>query len=358
MTKLQNQLARHNTVSFADSNTPPVASYSATPANLANPENATREVVRLIGKNRKLKMCLRTQTNSDSVEIQDHNLITLNKPICFICNKMGHLARHCKKEYQDPRIPQNNNPQYSYRKNFTQQPQSRNNTNWATLYFVNRSRNMNNKYTQPDSNNQNWRSTSTNNPRQTYRDNYFKSRQQNDNWNNVQNTQIGTHQSQKNNMSIRILDEDKISQYQENDFEYGDNTTLEYEGAEDYLWDDSYDYGYKSYTNTQMSTFDESYPYETITDYYNNTPARNHTSYYRINYTLLNPPYEDENNSMQQEIKSLRENHKQMTHEVNCLQDQVRYLLQNITEQNPLPQENEEMNKIDFAQLNAGIYKP
>ena len=47
-----------------------------------------------------------------------------------------------------------------------------------------------------------------------------------------------------------------------------------------------------------MSTFDVNYPYETNTDYYNNPPARNHTFYYRIDYTPLNPPYEDENNLM------------------------------------------------------------
>ena len=30
------------------------------------------------------------------------------------------------------------------------------------------------------------------------------------------------------------------------------------------FWDDSYDDGYKSYTNNQMSTFDESYSYKYI----------------------------------------------------------------------------------------------
>ena len=61
MTKLQNQSAKHNTVSFDNSDTPPVAAYSATPANLANPENATREVAKLKEENRKLKICLRRQ---------------------------------------------------------------------------------------------------------------------------------------------------------------------------------------------------------------------------------------------------------------------------------------------------------
>ena len=123
MTKLQNQSAKHNTVSFADSDTPPVAACSATPANLANPENTTREVARLNNEVRKFKMCLRRQTNNNLVQNQGHNLIPVNQPTCFICNKMGHLARHCKEEYQDPRIPQNNKPKYPYRKNFTQQPQ-------------------------------------------------------------------------------------------------------------------------------------------------------------------------------------------------------------------------------------------
>ena len=47
-----------------------------------------------------------------------------------------------------------------------------------------------------------------------------------------------------------------------------------------------------------------------------------------------------------------------MTHEINCLRDQIRYLLQHITEQSPLPQENEEMNKIDFPHLNAAMDEP
>ena len=144
---------------MADTDTSPVAAYSATPANLANPENATRVVARLKNEVRKLKLCLRRQTNNNPVQNQGHNLIPVNQPICFICNKMGHLARHCKEEYQDPKISQNNNPQYPYRKNFTQQPQWRNNTNWAPRYFDNRNRNMNNIYTPPDLNNQNWRST-------------------------------------------------------------------------------------------------------------------------------------------------------------------------------------------------------
>ena len=86
--------------------TPPVAVYSATTANLANPENAIREVARLNNEIRKLKACLRRQTNNNSVQNQDYNLIPVNQPTCFICNKMGHLARHCKEEYQDPRISQ------------------------------------------------------------------------------------------------------------------------------------------------------------------------------------------------------------------------------------------------------------
>jgi hypothetical protein len=39
-----------------------VAAYSATPANLANPENATREVARLKDEIRKLKVAT-TETN-------------------------------------------------------------------------------------------------------------------------------------------------------------------------------------------------------------------------------------------------------------------------------------------------------
>ena len=37
---------------------------------------------------------------------------------------------------------------------------------------------------------------------------------------------------------------------------------------------------------------------------------------------------------------------------MKCLQDQVRCLLQHITKENPLPQDNEEMNKKDFDHLN------
>ena len=123
MTKLQNQSAKQNTVSFAESDMPPVAAYSATPANLANPENATREVARLKEEIRKLKIALRKQKNSNPLQNHDHNLIPVAQPTCFTCNKTGLLARHCKQEYQDLRIPQNNYLQYPYRKNFTQQPQ-------------------------------------------------------------------------------------------------------------------------------------------------------------------------------------------------------------------------------------------
>ena len=187
---MKNQSAKHNTVSFADSDTPPVAACSVRPVNLVNPENATGEVARLNNKVRKLKMCLRRQTNNSSVQNQDHNLIPVNQPNCFMCNKMGYLARHCKEEYQDPRIPQNNNPQYPYRKKLysttTMEKQNK------PRYFNNRNRNMNNKYPPPDSNNQNWRSATTNIPQQTFKDNYFKLRQQNNNYNNVHNTRTGT----------------------------------------------------------------------------------------------------------------------------------------------------------------------
>ena len=39
----------------------------------------------------------------------------------------------------------------------------------------------------------------------------------------------------------------------------------------------SYDDKYNPYTNNQMSTFDESYPYETNINYYDNASARNYT---------------------------------------------------------------------------------
>ena len=214
---------------------------------------------------------------------------------------------------------------------------------------------MNNKYTHLDSNDQNWRSTTSSNPQQTYKY-IYRSRRKNNNWSNAQITRTITHENQRNGMPIRILGVDSIPQNQENYFKYNDNTTLEYDGAEDYLWEDCYDYGYNPYTNNQMSTFDESSPYETDTDYYDNTPTRDH-NYYRMDYSPLNTPYEDENNNMRNEIRNLRENNKQITHEMNCLQDQVRYFLQRITEQNPPSQENKEMNK-DFDQPNATICEP
>ena len=85
---------------------------------------------------------------------------------------------------------------------------------------------------------------------------------------------------------------DNMTQHQKNDFHYGDNTTLQYDDAEDYHWDDSYDNKYNPYTNNQMSTFDESYPYETNTDYYNNASARNYTSY-RMNRPHFNTPNQE-----------------------------------------------------------------
>ena len=64
--------------------------------------------------------------------------------------------------------------------------------------------------------------------------------QQNNNWNNVLNTQQGTNEIQKNDMLIQVQGVDNIVQYQENDFDYDDKTTLEYDEAENFLWDYSY----------------------------------------------------------------------------------------------------------------------
>ena len=98
-------------------------------------------------------------------------------------------------------------------------------------------------------------------------------------------------------MPIRILGVDSYIQNQENYFQYNDNSTLEYNDEEDCLWEDCNDYEYNPYTNNQMSTFNESNPYETDTDYYGNTPTRDHT-YYRMDYSPLSIPYENENSHM------------------------------------------------------------
>ena len=61
MTKVHNQLAKPSAVTFAENDAAPVDAYNATPANLANPENATREVARLKEEIWKLKVGLRRQ---------------------------------------------------------------------------------------------------------------------------------------------------------------------------------------------------------------------------------------------------------------------------------------------------------
>ena len=131
-------------------------------------------------------------------------------------------------------------------------------------------------------------------------------------------------------MSIRIMSIVSITKLKEDDFEFDDNATWEYDKAEDFLWNDSHGYRCKPYTNNQISMFASiiNVIYDTYTDDYNYTPGECNLSfnkimsYYRIDYTPLNNlPYEDENNRIWQEIKNLPENNKQMTHEVNCLQD-------------------------------------
>ena len=56
---------------------------------------------------RKLIIGLRRQTNNNSLQNHNHNLIPLDQPTYFTCNKTGNLVRHCKQEYQDLRILQN-----------------------------------------------------------------------------------------------------------------------------------------------------------------------------------------------------------------------------------------------------------
>ena len=118
---------------------------------------------------------------------------------------MGHLARHCKEEYQDPRIPQTINPKYPYRKYFTQQSQSKNITNWASRYLIARINTQTINIHHPIRITKVGDLLTQITHNQTYKENYPISRLQNNNWTNVQNTQTGTHESQKNNVPIRIL---------------------------------------------------------------------------------------------------------------------------------------------------------
>ena len=73
---------------------------------------------------------------------------------------------------------------------------------------------------------------------------------------------------------------------------------------------------------------------------------------------ISTPQIKNEDKHVQQEIQNVSENNKQITHEMNRLQDQFRYLLQNITERNLLQQENKETNKKDFDQSNSRICEP
>ena len=77
-----------------------------------------------------------------------------------------------------------------------------------------------------------------------------------------------------------------------------------------------------------------------------------------MNRPRFNTPNQNEDKHVQQEIQNVRENNKQITHEMNRLRHQFRYLLQNITERNLLQQENKETNKKDFDQSNSRICEP
>ena len=51
-------------------NTPPINAYNTTPANLANPENATREVARLRQELKQLKLRLSKQQTENQATPQ------------------------------------------------------------------------------------------------------------------------------------------------------------------------------------------------------------------------------------------------------------------------------------------------
>ena len=89
MTKVHNQFAKPSAVTFAENYAAPVAAYNATPVNLANPENAAREVARLKEEIRKLKVGLQRQSNKSPPRNQNYNPTPVNQPICYICNKTG-----------------------------------------------------------------------------------------------------------------------------------------------------------------------------------------------------------------------------------------------------------------------------
>ena len=73
MAKLQTKPPKTNTVTFAENDTPPIKAYNTTPANLANPENATREVARLRQELKQLKLRLsKQQTENQATPQSDY----------------------------------------------------------------------------------------------------------------------------------------------------------------------------------------------------------------------------------------------------------------------------------------------
>ena len=127
MAKLQTKPPKTNDI-------PPINAYIMAPANLANPENATREVARLRQQLKQLKLRLSKQQTENQATPQNNYPILQNQPTCYKCHNEGHMVRNCDQAFRDPRIPLPNNPTLKF-SNYG--PSSRKsdinyNSNWST----------------------------------------------------------------------------------------------------------------------------------------------------------------------------------------------------------------------------------
>ena len=88
MAKLQTKTTKTKTVTFAENDTPQINPYNTTPANLANPENATREVARLRQELKQLKLRLSKQQTENQAIPQNNYSIPQNQPTCYNCHNV------------------------------------------------------------------------------------------------------------------------------------------------------------------------------------------------------------------------------------------------------------------------------